>query len=53
MSYDLETRKMQSNIEKSIGNAIHYAALFVSKNYLIDLGKNHVKKMDEAEMQFQ
>lgn len=53
MSYDLETRKMQSNIEKSIGNAIHYADLFVSKNYLIDLGKNHVKKMDEAEMQFQ
>lgn len=52
MPYELDTRKMQMNLEKSIGNAIHYADLFVSKNYLIDLGKNSVRKMDESEMQF-
>ena len=52
MPYELETKKMQLNIEKSIGNAIHYADLFVSKNYLIDLGKNNVKKMEEEGMQF-
>lgn len=52
MSYELDTRKMQMNLEKSIGNAIHYADLFVSKNYLIDLGKSSVRKMDDSEKQF-
>lgn len=52
MAYELETRKMQMNIERSIQNAIHYADLFVSKNYLIDLGKNNVKKMEEDQKIF-
>ena len=52
MSYELETKKMQMNIEKSISNAIHYADLFVSKNYLIDLEKSSVRKMDDAQKNF-
>lgn len=52
MAYEVETKKMQMNIEKSINNAIHYADLFVSKNYLIDLGKSSVKKMDEEQKVF-
>lgn len=52
MSYEVETRRMQKNIQKSIINAIHYADLFVSKNYLIDLGKSSVKKMDEESRKF-
>ena len=52
MAYEVETRKMQMNIEKSINNAIHYADLFVSKNYLIDLGKSSVKKMEEKHKVF-
>lgn len=39
-------------MKKSIGNAIHYADLFVSKNYLIDLSKSSVRKMDDSEKQF-
>lgn len=52
MAYEVETRKMQQNIAKSIENAIHYADVFVSKNYLIDLGKNQVRKMEESEKRF-
>lgn len=52
MAYEVETRKMQQNIEKSINNAIHYADLFVSKNYLINLGKSSVKKMEERHKVF-
>ncbi len=52
MAYDVATRKMQSNITKSIENAIHYADLFVSKNYLIELGKNSVKKMEDGQKSF-
>ena len=52
MSYELETKNMQMNIEKSISNAIHYADLFVSKNYLIDLEKSSVRKMDDSQKNF-
>lgn len=52
MAYEIETRKMQKNIEKSIGNAIHYADLFVSKNYLIDLNKCSVKKLEDKDKKF-
>lgn len=47
MAYEIETKKMQMNMEKSINNAVYYADLFVSKNYLIDLGRNNIKKMDD------
>lgn len=52
MAYEIETRKMQMNIEKSIERAIQYADLFVSKNYLIDLGKGEIKKIEEKEKKF-
>ena len=52
MAYEIDTRKMQMNIEKSIERAIQYADLFVSKNYLIDLGKGEIKKIEEKEKKF-
>ena len=52
MAYEIETQKMKNNIEKSVENAIRYADLFVSKNYLIDLNKNSIKKMEESERKF-
>jgi hypothetical protein len=52
MAYEIETKRMQKNIEKSIERAIQYADLFVSKNYLIDLGKSSVKKIEEKEKRF-
>lgn len=47
MAYEVEVKKVQTTVQKSIEQGIHFADMFVSKNYLINLGNCAVMEMAE------